>query len=102
MENSRTCEICNVNVHRASIVKRLRSKKHLENIEQIGTIIPEWLFKQEQTHFNKKIQKIYNPKTLKQIAREKIQLDDKEVAKIMINPYFFIDENLKKLVSKLI
>ena len=30
MENSRTCEICNVNVHRASYVKHLRSKKHLE------------------------------------------------------------------------
>ena len=27
MENSRTCEICNVNVHRASVVRRLRSKK---------------------------------------------------------------------------
>ena len=26
MENSRTCEICNVNVHRASFVKHLRSK----------------------------------------------------------------------------
>ena len=29
MENSRTCEICNVNVHRASMQKQLRSKKHL-------------------------------------------------------------------------
>ena len=27
MENSRTCEICIVNVHRASFVKHLRSKK---------------------------------------------------------------------------
>ena len=26
MENSRTCEVCNVNVHRASFVKHLRSK----------------------------------------------------------------------------
>ena len=26
MENSRTCEICNVNVHRASMQKHLRSK----------------------------------------------------------------------------
>ena len=30
MENSRTCEICNVDVHRASFAKHLRSKKHLE------------------------------------------------------------------------
>ena len=38
---------------------------------------------------------MYNPKTLKQLAREKIKLDDKEVAKMIINPYYFIDENLK-------
>ena len=29
MENSRTYEVCNVNVHRASTQKHLRSKKHL-------------------------------------------------------------------------
>ena len=34
MENSRKCEVCNVNVHRAYFVKHLRSKKHLENTEQ--------------------------------------------------------------------
>ena len=27
MENNRTCEVCNVNVHRASMQKHLRSKK---------------------------------------------------------------------------
>ena len=31
---SRKCEICNVDVHKASYVKYLRSKKHLENIKQ--------------------------------------------------------------------
>ena len=95
MENSRTCEVCNVNVHRASFVKHLRSKKHLENIEQNEMIIPDWLFKQEQTPIKKKIQKVYNPKTLKQLAGEKIKLDDQEIAKMMIDPYYFIDENLK-------
>ena len=95
MENSRICEICNVNVHRASFVKHLRSKKHLENIEQNEMIIPEWSFKQEQTPSKKKIQKVYNPKSLKQLAREKTKLDDKELAKMMINPYYFTDENLK-------
>ena len=95
MENSRTCEICYVDVHRASFVKHLRSKKHLESIRQNEMIIPEWLFKQKQTPIKKKIQKVYNPKTLKQLAREKIKLDDKELAKMMINPYYFIDENLK-------
>ena len=95
MEKSHTCEICNVNVHRASFVKHLRSKKHLENIEQSEMIIPEWLFKDERPPIKKKIQKVYNPKTIKQLAREKIKLDDKELAKMMNNPYYFIDENLK-------
>ena len=95
MENRRTCEICNVNVHRASMPKHLRSKKHLENIEQNEMIIPDWFFKEEKTPIKKKMEKVYNPKTLKQLAREKIKLDDKEFAKIMINPYYFIDKNLK-------
>ena len=34
MESSRTCEVCNVNVHRASFAKHLRSKNHLENVEK--------------------------------------------------------------------
>ena len=87
MENSRTCEICNVNVHRASFVKHLRSKKHLEKMIQNEMIIPAWFLKEEKTPIKKKIQKVYNPKTLKQLAREKIKLDDKELAKMMINPY---------------
>ena len=87
MENSRTCEICNVIVHRASFVKHLRSKKHLEILEQNEMIIPDWLFKEERSPIKKKIQKVYNPKTLKQLAREKIKLDDKELDKVMINPY---------------
>ena len=95
MENSRTCDVCNVNVHRASFSKHLRSKKHLENMIQNEMIIPEWFFKEEKSPIKKKIQKVYNPKTLKQLAREKIKLDDKELAKIMINPYYFIDKNLK-------
>ena len=95
MENSRTCEICNVNVHGASIQKHSRSKKHLENIKQNDMIIPEWFFKEEKTPIQKKIQKVYNPKILKQLAREKIQLDDKELPKMMINPKYFFDENLK-------
>ena len=95
MENSRTCQHCNVNVHRASFVKHLGSKKHLENIEQKDMIIPDWSFEEDRSPIKKKIQKVYNPKTIKQIAREKIKLDDKELNKRMINPYYFIDENLK-------
>ena len=95
MDNSRTCDICNVNVHRASFAKHLRSKKHLENVEKNEMIIPDWFFKEEKSHIKKKIQKVYNPKTLKQLAREKIKLDDKQLAKLMTNPYCFIDKNLK-------
>ena len=29
--DSRRCEICNINIHRASYAKHLRSKKHEEN-----------------------------------------------------------------------
>ena len=46
-----------------------------------------------------KINKIYDPKSLKQTARDNIMLDDKklneELAWKMINPYYFTDRNLK-------
>ena len=76
-----------------------KSKKHLENIIQNEIIIPEWLFKEEQTPIKKQNKKVYNPKALKQIARGKIKRYDKEIdkelAKNMVNPYCFIDEILK-------
>ena len=63
---SRKCEVCNVDVHRASYVKHLRSKQHIEKMKQNEMIIPEWLF---QEPVENKIYKIYNPKSLKQLAR---------------------------------
>ena len=42
--NSRECEVCNIDVHRPSYVKHLRSKKQLENIKQNEMNIPDWLF----------------------------------------------------------
>ena len=60
--NSRKCEICNVDVHRASYIKHLRSKKHIENMKQNEMTKPEWLF---QEPFENKIKKTYNPKSLK-------------------------------------
>ena len=105
MKNSRNCEICNVNVQRASCVKHLRSTKHIENLKQNEMIIPEWLFKEEKAPIKKQIKKIYNPKTLKKLARKNILISDKELdkklAKKKINPFYFIDENLK-IVSKII
>ena len=94
--NSRRCDICNVETHRASFVKHMKSKKHLENMKQNEMIIPDWLF---QEPIENKIKKIYNPKPLRQLARDNIKLDDKqinkELAKKMINPYYFTDRNLK-------
>ena len=62
-------------------------------------IIPEWLFKEEQAPIKNKIKKVYNTKTLKQLSRKIIKLSDedldKELAKKMIIPCFFIDETLK-------
>ena len=59
-------------------------------------IIPEWLF---QESGESKIKKIYNPNSLRQIARDNIRLDDeqlnKELARRMINPYYFTDRNLR-------
>ena len=61
----------------------------MENIKTIYLIIPELLFKQEQTPI-KKQKKVYNPKTLKQIGRENVKLKDRELdkklAEKMINP----------------
>ena len=94
--NSRKCDLCNVDVHIASYNKHLRSKKHIENIKQNEMIIPEWLF---QESVENKFKEIYNPKSLEQLARNNIRLDDeqlnKELAKKMINPYYFTDRNLK-------
>ena len=44
--NSRKCEICIIDVHRASYVKHLRSKEHSENKKQNEMIIPEWLLQE--------------------------------------------------------
>ena len=94
--NSRRCENCNIDVHRASYMKHLRSKKHIENIKQNEMILPEWLFRENNENI---INRIYNPKSLKRIARNTINLDDKqlnkELARKMINPYYFSDRNLK-------
>ena len=98
MENSRRCKICNINVQKASMQKHLRSKNYWENEKQNQYIIPERLFREEQSPIENKLKKVYNPKTLKQIAREKVKMNDKELDKDlsekMINPYYFIDENL--------
>ena len=58
MENNRTCENCNVNVHRASMLKHFKSKKRLENEEPIQMNIREWLFREKQAAIETKIKKV--------------------------------------------
>ena len=67
----RRCIICKTVVHRANYAKHLSSRKHLENEKQFEMIIPEWLI---QHLIDKKPENIYNPKSSKQIAREKIKI----------------------------
>ena len=55
MENSRTCDVCNVDVHRKFMQKHLRSKKHLENIKQNDIAIAEGSFKEEKSPFKNQI-----------------------------------------------
>ena len=94
--NSRRYDICDVDVHGASYIKHLRSKKHAKKMKQNEMIIPERLFKEP---IENKINKIYNPRSLKQLARNNNNLDDKhlnkELARKMINPYYFTDRNLQ-------
>ena len=73
MENSRRCEICNIDDHRASYAKQLRKKKHLENRRQEEIFIPERLYKEKQTPIRKQSKKVYNPRTLKQIAKKNLK-----------------------------
>ena len=94
--NSRKCDVCNIDAHRASYQKHLRSKRHLVNMKQNEMIIPDWLF---QEPIENKIKKLNNLKSLKQIARDNIKLEDKhikkELAEKMLNPYYFADRALK-------
>ena len=61
--NNCKCDICNVDVQRASYIKHLRSKKQLEIKKQKELIIPEWLF---QELIENKNEKVYNPKSFTQ------------------------------------
>ena len=95
--NSRKCDVCKIDVHRASDVKHLRCKKDSGNEKVVEMIIPDWLFQEPIEIKNKKIDGL---KSLKQKARDFINLDDKqlnnELAEKMLNPYYFTDRNLKK------
>ena len=59
------CIFCNIDVHRAPFVKHLKSNEYLENGKNICT---NSLFETKTNKITK--QKIYNPKSLKEEARE--------------------------------
>ena len=67
--NKRYCEKCEIIIHRASFAKHLRSKKHLNLQPNIAdTLI------QPTTS-------AINPKTLQELARDKIKLTNRELDK---------------------
>ena len=83
----RRCEICNIDVHRSSFAKHLRSEKHKEN----ERIIPSWLFIEEEQRPQRitRITQVRVP-TLRELAMNQIQLPkkelEKEIARRMLNP----------------
>ena len=78
MENSRRCVNCNIDVDRASFAIQLRNMKLLEIEKDDAILISEWLFEEL---IENKLWKLYNPKPLKQVARDKMKLDDKQLKK---------------------
>ena len=68
--NKKYCEKCNIIIHRASFAKHLKSKKHLQDKKDI--LIQPSTSKEDIKN---------NPKSLKELARDKIKLDDKELNK---------------------
>ena len=78
------------------LCKTFEVKKHLENKNQNELVLPKWLL---QEPIENKVKNIYNPKSLKQLAKENIKVDqkqlNKELAKKMINPYYFTDRALR-------
>ena len=77
--NSRRCDVCIFDVHRASFVKHLKKKKHIDNEK----IVPTDFFNKTDTT-NITIQKIYNPKTLRDIVREQFKIDEKKLNKELV------------------
>ena len=79
------CESCDKQVHTSSFVKHLKSKLHLQ---KNGGVIPP------EPRLLPAVVEQRQPRarpipTLKQLARAKVNLSEKELAKHMINPYYF-------------
>ena len=81
--SSRMCDNCIFDLHRASYAEYLETRERLEVQKQFKMIIPEWLI---QNPIENNPEKLSNLETLKQIAREKIQKYETDIAKTMIIP----------------
>ena len=90
--NKKYCEKCGILIHRASLAKHLRSKKHLNKLQNDNEDQQENILQPTTSKKNITI----NPLSLKELARDNIKLTDKElnkeIAKKMINPYYFKDK----------
>ena len=66
----------------------------MQNEKQNELILPEWVYKEPNES-----RKIYDPKPLKGLARNNIKFEDeqlnKELAKKMLNPFYFTDRTLQ-------
>ena len=75
--NQRYCEICNIQSHRASMSKHLKSKKHMNKLQYNNEDQRDII----NLSSNSKEDVKNNPKSLKELARDKIKLDNKELNK---------------------
>ena len=73
--NTKYCEVCDKHIHTASFSRHEKSKIHLHNI---GVVPGDPIQRRARS-----------VPTLKQLARAKVNLSEKELAKHMINPYYF-------------
>ena len=116
----RTCEICNVTIHRASMAKHLKSKKHLQNAGRKGSNqITETAELPQQNESNRAratakqaaevaqraVQEKPVPITLKPLETVQIppskRQKDRDFAKTMENPYY-LDAKLSEIYDVII
>ena len=81
-------------IHRGSLAKHLKSKKHINKLSNKN---------EDQPSISKTENIKNNPESLKKLARDKIDLNNKdlnkEMAKKMLNLYYFSDKNLYHILK---
>ena len=97
--NQRYCDVCNIKIHRASMAKHLKSKKHLNNKEDQTFGLDQ----ETEDLSNHQSTSKSNPKSLRELAGDKIKLNNRELnkllAKKMLNPYYFKNKNLYNILK---